>query len=98
MNTPVNTSPQISYLLSFLGVLVDRAGGELVIENLSEYASHNLQLGMKLDAEHDRVTLRLSGGITKRAADLAVCTCETPVFSDDRQKICGRCSLPLANR
>ena len=32
-----------------------------------------------------------------RAADLAICTCETPVFLDG-WKICGRCSLPLASR
>lgn len=46
---------QINYLLSFLAILVDRAGGKLVIENLSHYADSNLQLGMNLDAEKDQV-------------------------------------------
>lgn len=50
-------SPQISYLLSFLAILVHRAGGTLVVENLSSYAKSNLQLSMKLDSENDKVTL-----------------------------------------
>lgn len=48
---------QISYLLSFLTILIHRAGGTLVIENLSNYAKSNLELGMKLDVENDRVVL-----------------------------------------
>lgn len=34
------------------------------------------------------------GNLTPDAADLVVCTCETPVFLEG-WKICGRCSLPL---
>ncbi len=52
-----NNNAQISYLLSFLAILVHRAGGTLVIENLNEYASSDLQLSMKLDAENNKVTL-----------------------------------------
>lgn len=48
---------QINYLLSFLAILVDRAGGKMVVENLSHYAESNLQLGMNLDFENDRVIL-----------------------------------------
>lgn len=50
-------SEQVSYLLSFLAILVHRAGGTLVIENLSSYANSNLRLGMKIEINHDRVTL-----------------------------------------
>ena len=98
MNKPANTSPQIAYLLSFLGVLVDKAGGELVIENLSRYASHNLQLDMKLDAEHDKVTLTVSGGLTQLAADwatVAVCpSCKSDY--DVEKKMCISCGRPTA--
>jgi len=52
-----NQSPQISYMLSLLAILVHRAGGTLTIENLSNYAKSNLQLSMKLDTENDKVTL-----------------------------------------
>lgn len=48
---------QISYLLSFLAILVHRAGGQLTIEHLSEFSSSNLGLGMKLDVENDKVLL-----------------------------------------
>lgn len=48
---------QLMYLVSFLGILVDRAGGELVIENLSEFSGNDVQLGMFLDKENDRVKL-----------------------------------------
>lgn len=95
MKTPINTSPQISYLLSFLGILVDRAGGELVIENLSSYSNHNLQLGMKLDTENDRVTLSLSGGITKRSED----ECKTHAANVHLGfKFCPDCGNPLSTR
>lgn len=32
----------------------------------------------------------------QRANNASVCTCETPVFSDERQRICGRCGLKFA--
>lgn len=51
---------QISYLLSFLAILVQRAGGQMTIERLSEFASSNLGLSMKLDIENDRVVLIVS--------------------------------------
>lgn len=57
---------QISYLLSFLAILVDRAGGRLVIENLSHYSSSDLQLGMKLESENDRVILTTTKKQEKR--------------------------------
>lgn len=52
-----NQSPQIYYLLSFLAILVHKAGGTLVIKNLRKYANSNLRLSMQLDAENDKVTL-----------------------------------------
>lgn len=39
----------------------------------------------------------LEAQLTMRAADLAVCACETPVFLEG-WKICGRCSLALPPR
>lgn len=57
---------QISYLLSFLAILVDRAGGKLVIDNLSHYSSGDLQLGMKLEIESDRVVLTVTKKQEKR--------------------------------
>lgn len=48
---------EIRYLISFLLVLVYRAGGTLVIENLSEIAGKQLRLSMDLDREGDKVTL-----------------------------------------
>ena len=67
MKTPINDlNPNIAYLLSFLGILVDKAGGEIIIENLSDYANHDLRLGMKLDTKNDKVTLQLSGGIKSK--------------------------------
>lgn len=48
---------QIGYLLSFLLILVERAGGKLVVENLSEFAGSNLYLSMDLDVENDRVAI-----------------------------------------
>lgn len=50
---------QLLYLLSFLAILVDRAGGALVIEELSKYAGNNLEILMDLDKENDKVTLRV---------------------------------------
>lgn len=52
-------SPQVAYLLSFLAILVQRAGGKLVIEDLSLHAGSNLQLSMKMDVEGDKVTLSI---------------------------------------
>lgn len=46
-----------AWLLSFLAILVDRAGGEIVIENLSAASGQNLRLGYDLDRGGDRVTL-----------------------------------------
>ena len=50
-------SEQVQYLLSFLAVLVERAGGEIVIENLSRHSGSKLQLRMTLDKAGDKVTL-----------------------------------------
>jgi hypothetical protein len=52
-------SEQVLYLVSFLSILVDRAGGFLVIENLSDYAEKNMQLEMDLRPSEDRVILRI---------------------------------------
>lgn len=56
--TPVPASTEVSYLLSFLAILVHRNGGELVIENLSSFAGHETGLNYELDNEGDRVILR----------------------------------------
>lgn len=48
---------KLMYLVSFLGILVHRAGGNLTIEHLSEVAGHNFALGINLDPDQDRVTL-----------------------------------------
>ncbi len=57
---PHNTSDEIRYLLSFLAILVDRAGGELTINRLSDYANLNFRLEMKMDKEKDNVILSVS--------------------------------------
>lgn len=49
---------QMMYLLSFLQILIIRAGGELVIENLSEVAGSTMTLEMELQRDKDRVILR----------------------------------------
>jgi len=56
----LNQQEQISYLLSFLAILVQRAGGQMTIEHLSEYSSSSLGLSMKLDVENDKVVLIVS--------------------------------------
>lgn len=56
---------QISYLLSFLAILVQRAGGRMTIEHLSEYSGSDLGLSMKLDVENDRVVLIVSQRLNK---------------------------------
>jgi hypothetical protein len=45
------------YLLSFLMILVERAGGRLTIDHLSDYAGREVLLSMALDREQDRVTI-----------------------------------------
>ena len=56
----LNHQEQISYLLSFLAILVQRAGGQMTIEHLSEFSSSALGLSMKLDVENDKVVLIVS--------------------------------------
>lgn len=51
---------KVAYLLSFLAILVHRAGGQLVIENLSDYSKTDLSLGMDLDAANNKVTLTVT--------------------------------------
>ena len=51
---------KVSYLLTFLAILVQRAGGQMTIEHLSEFSSSAMGLSMKLDVENDRVTLSSS--------------------------------------
>lgn len=48
----------ISYLPSFLQILVIRNGGELVIENLSEFSGMVMEMKMDLQASQDRVVLK----------------------------------------
>lgn len=50
----------IRYMMSFLGVLVQRAGGSIVIENLSEFAGRDLKLAYDLDVHNDKVTLTIT--------------------------------------
>ncbi len=50
----------VAYLLSFLAILVARAGGTLLIKGLSDYSNTNLQLRMNLDTNNDSVTLTVS--------------------------------------
>jgi hypothetical protein len=67
----IDQSAQISYLLSFLAILVHRAGGRLTIEKLSEFSASDMGISMKLDVENDRVLLmtrytpRAKGGDNK---------------------------------
>ncbi len=53
----MNQQDYIAYMLSFLGILIDRAGGTLVITRLSEYANYEVGFTMKLDIKGDQVTL-----------------------------------------
>lgn len=57
---PATAQEQITYMLSFLMIIVDRAGGEIIIENLSEYAGGNLALNLKLDQENDRAIIKVA--------------------------------------
>jgi hypothetical protein len=54
---PINKSNYMSYMGSFLALLVLRAGGKLVIEHLSELAGKNIAVAMALDIQGDKVTL-----------------------------------------
>lgn len=49
---------RVRYLLSFLMILVHRAGGELSVEKLSEYAGREITLNMELQKDRDRVILK----------------------------------------
>ena len=51
---------QIPMALSFLMALIDRAGGEIIIENLSEFAGKRLGITMKVEEENDRVILKVA--------------------------------------
>lgn len=53
-----NQADQVRYLLSFLAILVERQGGEIVLEDLDLAAGVDLALGYELDTEANRVTLR----------------------------------------
>ena len=41
----------INHLLSFLAIIVDRNGGELKIDNLSEYANRNITIQAKPEGD-----------------------------------------------
>ncbi len=51
---------QIPMALSFLMALVYRAGGELTIENFSEFAGKRLGITMFIDEENDLVILKVA--------------------------------------
>lgn len=51
---------QISSALSFLMFLIYRAGGEIIIENLSEFAGMRLGITMKVEEENNRVVLKVA--------------------------------------
>lgn len=55
---PISVEERVRYLLSFLMILVHREGGELTIENLSDFAGLQATLSMRLDKEKDRVILK----------------------------------------
>lgn len=54
----LQTDANIRYMLSFLGIIVSRAGGKLAVENLGEAVGMDLSLEMDLDRENKRVVLR----------------------------------------
>lgn len=58
---PKEQFDSVMFLVSFLGILVHRAGGEMTIENLSQVAGTFFEVRMKLEHEQDRV--RLATGV-----------------------------------
>lgn len=48
----------VAYLLSFLQILVLRNGGEMVINNLSEFSGKSILLRMDVQSDKDRVILK----------------------------------------
>lgn len=48
----------ITSTMNFLMMLVDRDGGEIIIENLSEFAGKRLGITLFVDEENDRVILK----------------------------------------
>ena len=53
----VEVGEEMSFLLSLLGILVDRAGGSMVVGNLSEYKGFSVRVNMCVDIEGDKVTV-----------------------------------------
>lgn len=48
---------RLKYLISFLMILVDKAGGKIQIDNLSDYGHRAFTLGMDMPAGSNSVTL-----------------------------------------
>lgn len=49
-----------AYFLSYLMIIVYRAGGRLKIDNLSDFSHRIMNLGMELDKENNSVVLTCS--------------------------------------
>jgi len=60
----MNADENVRMLLSYLMIIVHRNGGEMTIENLSEFGGKNFNFGADLDAENDRVILRSTEATT----------------------------------
>lgn len=57
LNAKLNEDGRVRFLLSFLMVLVHRAGGKLKIDNLSEYGGRMINLGMEMQPGNNSVVL-----------------------------------------
>lgn len=62
----MNNQEAISYFLSFLTILVHRAGGRLEIKGLKQYSGTNLELGMEIDLPNDRVILTVKERVIEK--------------------------------
>ena len=55
---PERDHEALCYAMSFLAILVDRAGGSVTIPKFSEYNGRNVLVGMEIDRNQDEVRLR----------------------------------------
>lgn len=57
--------PKIASLLTYLAIIIDRNGGTLTVENLSQYAGTDVKLDTETDIKGDKVTIKAA--ITKKS-------------------------------
>lgn len=68
-NKPLTAAQQSAYLMSFLMILVHRAGGEMTIEKLSEFSNRHILLGMEIFHDADKVVLKTVEEVLPKGRD-----------------------------